>query len=360
MSNEFRIQKELLNELVSEVFKSIESALAKVSGELVKIKESLISRDTFDQELVSLKSEIENKISISDSKISALEQALHNQKLIIEAIQTQVTEFHYQPGAVGSGGAIPKLEKKLIVVGDSLVKHLDLKKIFPDGDNLLICLPGARIGTIRRKIQKMAAIYDADHIIIVVGANHNSEDSIVLATKIKFLLKESKELFPHSKLHYSAYLPKFSDALIPFVTDFNYRMKKICWGIGVDLIYNSQFIQNGKADQTLLARDGLHLSRKGVATLGSNMKYRVLSYSPRAPWSLKPLCVYPAVLTPDSSASPTGFEQVIDGKYVRPAVPTVSDANAVKQRDHLQRLLLIKIYIQMVDRWKIYILHLLI
>ena len=87
-----------------------------------------------------------------------------------------------------------------------------MDKICPNEDNLLKCVPGARIGTIRKIIQNLAAKYEAEHLIIVVGANHHQEHSLVLSSKAKFLLKEAKEMFAESKIYYSAYLPKFSDA----------------------------------------------------------------------------------------------------------------------------------------------------
>ena len=203
------------------------------------------------------------------------------------------------------------------------MRHLDLKKLCPGGENILKCIPGARIGTIRRIIRNLAAKYEADHIIIVVGANHHHENSAVLATKVKFLLKEAKELFGESKIHYSAYLPKFSDDWVPFILDFNAKMKKICWGIGVDPVWNDQFIVNGAADQTLIARDGLHLSRKGVATLATNFKNRLRFFKVKGhkEWKMKPGrlvtgSVEPSTDEPEPTGVIGGFQNVVDGRFV--------------------------------------------
>ena len=324
---------------IKNLLQPLTSSLAEVTSAIGDIKKSLISRDILDDVISNQKAEIDQKLSKSESRIAELEKSLNNQKNLLAQIKKQLDDFQNQ--STQPPTAFPqislKIRKKLIVVGDSLVRHLDLKRICPNEDNLLQCIPGARIGTIRRILYKLADKYEADHIVIVVGANHHQEDSHVLSGKARFLLKEAKELFAESKIHYSAYLPKFSDMWIPYIQDFNERMKKSCWAIGVDFIYNSQFVINGAANQRLLAKDGLHLSRKGVATLGSNIKYRVRTYTPKLPYKMKPGrsvesnpdLQMAGTLLPVSGDVP-GHQNVIDGKYVpvpsNIAIGSVSDS----------------------------------
>ena len=265
------------------------------------------------------KIEIDREISATNSKIINLEAKIGEQKTLLEAIQSEVNAMKCQSTVTDFNLGI-KTKKKLIVIGDSLIKHLDLNLICPNEDNMKVCLPGARIGIIHRELRKLAMIYDADHIIIVVGTNHHQENSAVLSSKLKFLLKEAKELFADSNIYYSAYLPKFNDTCIPFINDVFDRIRKICWGI-VDLIYNSQLIENGIIDYTLLARDRVHLSKKGVAALGSNFKYRIRKYVPRTAWSLGPGRV-PVAATNEEIGAPSidGFQHVVNGTYTRPVV----------------------------------------
>ena len=177
-----------------------------------------------------------------------------------------------------------------MIIGDSIVKHIKVNLLCPDEECLLICKPGARINLIRYELTKLATEYDVEHLFIVVGANHSTEHSALMVSKIKSLLTGAKDLFIDSKIHYSGYLPKYNESFLPFVNDVNNRLKRFCHAIGVDLVYNSQFIVNGAINWSLMARDGLHLSRKGVGQLASNFKYPIRKFVPRtsSSWTLGP------------------------------------------------------------------------
>ena len=84
-----------------------------------------------------------------------------------------------------------------------------------------------------------------------------------------------------SIIHFSGLLPKLGEEWVGYTQFVNWRLKKICRQVDVDLIYNEEFISDGQIDWSLIAKDLLHLSKKGVAKLGSNIKWRMRKCLPR-------------------------------------------------------------------------------
>ena len=91
----------------------------------------------------------------------------------------------------------------------------------------------------------------------------------------------------------------------------------------------SQFKENGVINYTLLARDRLHLSRKGVAALGSNFKYRIRKFEPGQEWSLRP-GVSPGINddTVIEDCLVNMHRNVSDFRYVRPESQSADDEAA--------------------------------
>ena len=208
---------------VIELLQPISVKLDALSAEVATIKSSLVSKDFLEGELRNQKLAFEDEIKNQNEKIQALANDLNDHKLALSDLKRAVDNFLSASDkesdfeSVNSAPISPrvKIKKKLIVIGDSIVKHIDVKRICPGEDCLLICIRGARVGDIRRKLYQISSDFEADHLIIVVGANHHSENSMALSGKFKSLLSDAKELFNGSKIHYSGNLPKISDDFVP-------------------------------------------------------------------------------------------------------------------------------------------------
>ena len=119
------------------------------------------------------------------------------------------------------------------------MRHLNLEKLCPPGeaDNcILICIPGARIGAVRRAFFKVAEKYEAEHVVFCVGTNHRNDHGSVLCAKLKAFLAEAKLLMVKSIFHFSALLPKIGEEWIGYTQYVNFKLKKICRKLDVDLM----------------------------------------------------------------------------------------------------------------------------
>ena len=169
-------------------------------------------------------------------------------------------------------------EKKpvdLLIVGDSLVKWLDPSKI-SSGETIHECLPGGRIKDVKNKIKKVCNTVIPKNLFICCGSNHIPEQCPeTVSRKLLSMVKEVKENLPNTNIFVNSILPKIDETYSPGMQSINKQLLWKCKKLGVDLVYNKQFWLGELFNYNLLARDKIHLSKKGVATLGSNIKYRL-------------------------------------------------------------------------------------
>ena len=154
------------------------------------------------------------------------------------------------------------IEKKavdLAIVGDSLVKWVDPKRIC-NGETVLECLPGARIKDVRQKIKDMCAEIKPKNLFICCGTNHIPEQAPEVVTrKLVDMLKEVKKNLPETQIFLNSILPKFDEQYSPGIMEINKELNRKCRKLGVDLVYNKQFWEGGIVNFSLLVRDKIHL-----------------------------------------------------------------------------------------------------
>ena len=126
----------------------------------------------------------------------------------------------------------------------------------------------------------MGKAADVEHLILVAGTNHiPAEGPRIVFAKLRGMLEHAKDIFPQAKIYVSSILPKLSEGVLPGIEQLNTDLNRICRKLGIDLIYNKQFFgQPGFLDTTYLARDKIHLSKRGVATLATNIRYRLRKF----------------------------------------------------------------------------------
>ena len=207
-------------------------------------------------------------MSQRDAQISDLKSQLINQQNEINTLKKNLSSEVVQ--------TTDKKDVHLAVIGDSIIKHIDANRICPDKQNIVKCEPGARIGDLKQLLINFEKEYRPDNLILCGGTNHLPGDSAyAVSHKMIKLAKLAVEKFPNSKIYMNSILPKFDDSFTEPIKEINSRVRRECRKINVDFIYNNQFLNGNEVNVSLLARDRLHLSRKGVAQLGSNFKYRI-------------------------------------------------------------------------------------
>ena len=134
---------------LEDLLSPIRSALDKLSADMAAIKMDLVDKNYLKTELEVQKTEINSDICANKGKIQDISDSLEAQKVKIEELRNQIATAFPE---------MQKIWKKLIIVGDSLVKWLDVERICPGmaEDCILVCLPGARIGTVRRTFARLA------------------------------------------------------------------------------------------------------------------------------------------------------------------------------------------------------------
>ena len=60
----------------------------------------------------------------------------------------------------------------MLIIGDSIIKHIDVNRIYPGHTNMKVCLPGARADKVYEKIVELNHKYCYDTVIVHVGSNY--------------------------------------------------------------------------------------------------------------------------------------------------------------------------------------------
>ena len=126
------------------------------------------TKDDLDFMFDAIKDFIKSELELRDDKIKALEErvfALENTK-----------ESNINKPPISNFNSEVKHDQKdvldLLVIGDSLVRHVDVNKINENGTNKLICIPGGKIQDIRRKLIDTNNSFNIQKLVLCVGSNH--------------------------------------------------------------------------------------------------------------------------------------------------------------------------------------------
>ena len=174
-----------------------------------------------------------------------------------------------------------KVDIDVFLIGDSIIKHIDLDKINSKGNNKSICKPGGKIEDAREQLKTVFKGNNVKRLILCTGTNHiPHEKPIEVGTKLVNLILDVKRNMPDTQIFISTILPKYGNCYakgINFVNKMLFDASKVH---NFDLVFNFQFHVGGVQNDSLFAQDQLHLNRRGVARLAMNFKYRLKKLSP--------------------------------------------------------------------------------
>ena len=231
-----------------------------------RYKAELDSRDKIISELIQKNEEISKERNELKEKLKTIKTMSHVHQNPFENENLPVWN------EVGHAPIEPQPNEKLdlLVIGDSIVSHLDVDRLNPRGNNKLICKRGGKIEDIRDALmEETSSTKGMSHCIIHVGLNHAPEDPPhLLSAKLLSFLKEVRSNLPETSIHFSSILPKYGTEMLSGINFVNETVKRHRNLIGYSFIDHPDFAWN----TSLICKDGVHPSYKGVAQLAMDIK----------------------------------------------------------------------------------------
>ena len=264
-------QKNNISQALEKRLEILERSMKKKDDEICELKSSLRSiEQKFDIELKerdAVITDLFSKIEELDSKNQPVSDEIGND---IELAETTLEPVEVE--------APVKVEHDLLVLGDSLIRHVKPELINPGGDTTIECLPGARPEGLIEKFQEICQTNSYKRIILHAGTNLVPKFSpVTVADKIVDALEKIRTLSPQSKVTFSALLPKEGDHLTAGINEVNYRVEQagLCghFRTRYGFIRHSKFFANrlGQVNHRLFQRDRIHLTDLGSRALEKSL-----------------------------------------------------------------------------------------
>ena len=174
---------------------------------------------------------------------------------------TQQTQTMQPSGKRYSGNDQSKNHKPVILIGDSIIKHIDPKKLSRK-TVYKYTYPDKTCEEINKAVGDMHTKLDPSHVIVHCGTNNLVIDSAdVCVTKIKDLAENIQSKFPNAKLGISGLTYREDVKINHIRLDVNEKLMKLCSD------NNFAYIDNTAIDKTCLNGSKLHLNNKGSTLL---------------------------------------------------------------------------------------------
>lgn len=165
-------------------------------------------------------------------------------------------------------------QRKLLLIGDSIIKYIDANRLMHTRKNYKFCLPGATIETIENILINTYKHLNHDivtDVLVHVGTNNIPQDHFnIVINSVARLLHTVQKLFPQSDIYFSGIIPKYSNAYIGVTDKINYAVRNWCRANGYHFIDTRGLFVNSKHRirfDRLSKNDRLHLNRAGVQAL---------------------------------------------------------------------------------------------
>ena len=283
---------------------------------LVLIQEQLtLVQEQIKQELFKIPKKIEDSIQLVLGKYQhEFEEKLKQRDLRIEKLEEKLARLDRSPATVDDSPPNPdddfdwpdstvlpfkdvpivnKSEKDVVFVGDSIIRHVDMKRMTGSDNCEKDCNPGFDVIQIRNRMVEIDSNFTAKKLILHVGTNAIPDvpAHTVLKQTLK-LIHDIRNQMPSTHLFVSAILPKIKSDFNPGINFINYKLFMAASKHNYTFIQHPQFSQNGKLDFKLFAptevanKKPIHLSWKGVGTFATNIKRAI---KPRPIGTVEPL-----------------------------------------------------------------------
>lgn len=262
---------DIIKDVLAPVLSKLDILCTK--NDIEKISTEL--RDYYEKEL----SKRDTKIAMLEDKVTDLNNAIIRQKSEIDDMYTKISSNIKAINSKVTEKNAPKPLRDLVILGDSMVKHVDVDKVNQGGCNEIFCHPGARIEKIISEAKHVHSKYHVEELLLCVGTNHitadNPEPPEVVTDKLCRMIKEIRCNMPETKLYVTGILPKWNDRFTPGISFINDNLFKLQSTCGFKYISTRKFLKEGEIDTSLFSkRDMVHLNFKGVAKLATSFMFR--------------------------------------------------------------------------------------
>ena len=168
----------------------------------------------------------------------------------------------------------------LLIIGDSIVKSVDLEKLDPKKNSTLVCVHGGTPRDVANQFKEISTKKRFKRVIVHVGTNliPKFSKNFVVDKINECMLEIRKHASPTCKVAFSGILPKFNDGYLRDIDWINFNV----WRSGsfgppsVQYGYVEHFSffvgKNGKVDPKLLNKDAIHLSSYGANIFTKSLK----------------------------------------------------------------------------------------
>ena len=171
---------------------------------------------------------------------------------------------------------------QLLIIGSSIIRDVQASRIEQNAPALTICMPGAKIEQLPRKIFDIKRNQFIHNMIIHGGGNDINARTIrnphVISNRIITTLQDLSTRMPRTQIFYSAILPRTNDTMLPAIFLINRYIKQYCIEQGIVFIPNYQFtyqrVYRGwlkyEIRRTMIKDDLVHPTPVGTRTLAKN------------------------------------------------------------------------------------------
>uniref|UniRef100_A0A8C8RI01 C2H2-type domain-containing protein n=1 Tax=Pelusios castaneus TaxID=367368 RepID=A0A8C8RI01_9SAUR len=164
----------------------------------------------------------------------------------------------------------PRRKRRVVVVGDSLLRGMEAPICRPDkASREVCCLPGARIRDVTEGLSRIIRPSDYYPMLLIhVGTNDTARgDPLQIKGDYRALGARVKEF--GAQVVFSSILPVKGrgPSRDRCILEVNAWLRRWCYQEGFGFLDHGMLFQ----EEGLLGRDGLHLSRKGKSIFGSRL-----------------------------------------------------------------------------------------
>ena len=163
-----------------------------------------------------------------------------------------------------------------IYVGYHIIRKTD--SILSTGEDVVVCLPGARIEHVTERVEKIMGRGNGGAILVHVGTNNtDKEGTTAIVEKYRKLLKKTKQA-RMGQIIISGILPVFGNMIQGYRNSkkmaVNGMVERLCREQDVGYV---DLCDSFAGNKDMYARDGLHLSGKGAAVFAEGLSGAVAS-----------------------------------------------------------------------------------
>ncbi|XP_073171140.1 uncharacterized protein [Lepidochelys kempii] len=174
------------------------------------------------------------------------------------------------PRVGGSMTTAPKRRRRVVVVGDSLLRGTESSICRPDQENREVCcLPGAKIRDVTERLPRLIKPSDRDSFLLLhMGTNDTAKNDLEQITADYVALgKRIKEF--ETQVVFSSILPVEGKGLGRDlrIVEVNEWLRRWCWREGFGFFDHGMVFQEGG----VLGRDRLHLTNRGKSSFASKL-----------------------------------------------------------------------------------------